>query len=162
MYSTVGSEAWVEESVTWNNGPKKKDKIAVTFVSSAGEYHEWDVTTHIDAVVKSGSGLDSVTFWVEGNEAGDGGYGLEFDSWKRTNQPKLVVTWSDLVVPSIAAPPASTACPVEASITNTSPPPSQGETNDDGLFSSASTTASPGLFFFYGLISLCVLCFPLL
>ena len=162
VYSTVGSEAWVEESVTWNNGPKKKDKIAVTFVSSAGEYHEWDVTTHIDAVVKSGSGLDTVTFWVEGNEAGDGGYGLEFDSWKRTNQPKLVVTWSDLVVPSIAAPPASTACPVEASITNTSPPPSQGETNDDGLFSSASTTASPGLFFFYGLISLCVLCFPLL
>jgi hypothetical protein len=135
----------------------------VTSVSSAGEYHEWDVTTHIDAVVKSGSGLDSVTFWVEGNEAGDG-YGLEFDSWKKTNQPELVVTWSDLVVPSIAAPPASTACPVEASITNTSPPPSQGETNetnDDGLFSSASTTASPGLFF-YGLISLCVLCFPLL
>ena len=147
--------------MTWNNGPKKKDKIAVTFVSSAGEYHEWDVTTHIDAVVKGGSGLDSVTFWVEGNEAGDG-YGLEFDSWKRTNQPELVVTGSDLVVPSIAWPPASTACPVEASITNTSPPPSQGETNDDGLFPSSSTTASP-ILFFYGLISLCVSwCFPLL
>lgn len=161
VYSTTGSETWVEETVTWNNGPKKKDKIAVTSVSSAGEYHEWDVTTHIDAVVKGGSGLDSVTFWVEENEAGDG-YGLEFDSWKRTNQPELVVTGSDLVVPSIAWPPASTACPVEASITNTSPPPSQGETNDDGLFSSSSTTASPSLFF-YGLISLCVSwCFPLL
>ena len=87
VYSTVGSEAWVEESVTWNNGPKKKDKIAVTFVSSAVVSRKWDVTTHIDAVVKSGSGLDSVTFWVEGNEAGDGRYGLSSTAGRELTSP---------------------------------------------------------------------------
>ena len=154
VWSTTGATSWVEESVTWNNGPRKKDKLAVTRVTSNNNWYEWDVTEYVDAVVKAGgSGLASVSFWVEGWMEGrtDGwtgaATGVEIDSHKRTNSPELRVTGSDTSVPTTSAPAGSTSCPASSTTPDSNPstptPPSGTPSSGGGGGTPSSFSFTP-------------------
>ena len=146
-WSTTGSTDWVETLVTWTNGPRKKDKLAVTRVTANDAWYEWDVTKYVDASVKAGgsAGLASMTFWVEGWLGGrtDGwtgsATGLTLDSHKRTNNPKLRVTVSDTSVPTNAAPPASASCTTVI----TSGTTTKTSTSTSTTSTTTSTTTTP-------------------
>ena len=111
VWSTSGATSWVEESVTWNNGPTKKNKLSVTRVTAENRWYEWDVTNYVDDAVKAGVGLASMTFWLEGDEWTGQSFGISTDSHKRSNHPTLRVTSSDTQVPTTTAPAPSTSCP---------------------------------------------------
>ena len=104
-WSTTGSTNWVEESVTWNNGPQKADILDVTIVTTNEAWYEWDLTTYVDAAVKEKNLGSSTTFWMEGYMEGrtDGWtgtkVGMDFDSHKRANFPRLRVVGSDTQCP---------------------------------------------------------------
>jgi len=100
VFDTTGSTGWAEASVTWNNGPKRNNKISVTSVTSSNNWYEWDVTSVLDAAVKAGSGLSTMTFWVQGETWTGSAVSMNFDSRTRSNSPQLVVTSSDVATPS--------------------------------------------------------------
>ena len=52
-WSTSGATDWAEDTVTWNNGPRKKDKLSATRVTANNNWYEWDVTDHVDAMLKT-------------------------------------------------------------------------------------------------------------
>ena len=86
-WSTAGATSWTEETVTWNNGPTKKDKLSATRVTANNNWYEWDVTDYMDAMLKTdGSSLASVTFWLEGDQWTGQSTGWEFDS-PREDEP---------------------------------------------------------------------------
>ena len=132
VWSTSGATSWTEETVTWNNGPTKKDKLSATCVTANNNWYEWDVTEYMDAVLKtSASSLASVTFWLEGDEWTGASTGVAFDSHERTNHPELRVTGSDTRVPETATAVVSSSCPE-----NTTPAgagPSDGDGVEEGV-----------------------------
>ena len=118
-WSTTGSTNWDEESVTWNNGPRKADILDVTIVTASEAWYEWDLTTYVDAAVKEENLGSSTTFWMEGYMEGrtDGWtgtkIGMDFDSHKRATFPQLRVVGSDTPVP-LSTQPTMSSCPTVA------------------------------------------------
>jgi hypothetical protein len=141
-WSTSGATSWTEETVTWNNGPTKKDKLSATRVTANNNWYDWDVTDYMDAVLKAdGSSLASVTFWLEGDEWTGASTGVEFDSHLRTNHPELRVTSSDTRVPETAAAVVSSSCPQNAGPSTPGPSAPAGPSDGDGVDGSNSTDA---------------------
>ena len=111
VWSTTGAESWEEGSVTYNNGPSRGVKVSATEVDSANQYWDFDVTADLDAKLKAGVDLSSVTYWVQPDE-------LETErlivySIRSTNpsRPQLAVTYADIAIPSAVAPtPATLTC----------------------------------------------------
>ena len=137
-WSTAGATSWTEETVTWNNGPTKKDKLSATRVTANNNWYEWDVTDYMDAMLKTdGSSLASVTFWLEGDQWTGQSTGVEFDSHVRTNHPELRVTSSDTRVPETAAAVVSSSCPQSA--TPEGLPTPAGPSDGDGVDGSSLT-----------------------
>ena len=138
VWSTSGATDWTEETVTWNNGPTKKDKLSATRVTANNNWYEWDVTDYMDAMLKTdGSSLASVTFWLEGDQWTGQSTGVEFDSHVRTNHPELRVTSSDTRVPETAAAVVSSSCPQSA--TPEGLPTPAGPSDGDGVDGSSLT-----------------------
>ena len=59
---------WDEAKVTWNNGPKKKEKLAAVTVDGTGNWTDFDVSAHVSALVTGGKAdLYKVTLWLQGD-----------------------------------------------------------------------------------------------
>ena len=125
VWSTLGASSWQEGTVTWNNGPRSDEKLSVTRVTSDGQYYDFDVTSYLDAKVKEGVALSSITFWVQGDEPELGAFNSESRRSSNANPPQLHITYSDVAL-NTAAPPASDhdACSIFALPTRPPSPPS--------------------------------------
>ena len=109
IWSTVGREAWTEESVTWNTAPTRTERISVTSISTTG-WSSFDVTAYLDSRLKAGLSLASLTFWVQGDR-------LEYERIEvnsiresLSNNPVFAVEWSSVPLP-VAVPPSSPSSP---------------------------------------------------
>ena len=132
----------MEASVTWNNGPVKKDKLSITRVAGANNWYEWDVTDYLDSALKTGTSLASVTFWLEGNTWTGSNVGLEFDSRSKTNRPQLRITASTVAThAAIQCLWVSNNAFVAAT---TTPPPDTTTTTPRPGLPSVGCTFSPG------------------
>ena len=104
IWSASGPSTWDEGSVTWNNGPRGDEKLSVTRVTLDGRYYDFDITDYLDAKVKDGSSLSSLTFWVQGDEGSDEKFNSQSIRTSNTNRPQLHMTYSDVAVKTAAAP----------------------------------------------------------
>jgi hypothetical protein len=122
IWSTVGSSTWDEDTVTWNNGPRSDEKLSVTSITSDGQYYDFDVTSYLNAKVKNGSSLSSLTVWVQGDEGDYEKFNSQSIRVDQANPPRLHVTYSDVAVKT-AAPPADESDPCLAFVRPATPPP---------------------------------------
>lgn len=88
VHSTTGSADWSENSVNWQNGPKKvSTPLATAAVDEKGTWIEFDVTSYVANHVADSSLSSSITFWV--SEASGLTYKLvKFTSGRASNTNK--------------------------------------------------------------------------
>ena len=109
---------WDETKVTWNNGPKKKEKLAAVTVDGTGNWTDFDVTEHVSALVTGGKAdLSKVTLWLQG-DAGNWET-LECPSNRNDNVNRAKL---EVVSKTVAPPPPSGGGDVEKK----TPPPYLG------------------------------------
>jgi hypothetical protein len=70
IWSTKGSQNWTEGTVTWNNGPRRDQKISTTNVTSDGRYWDFNIMAWLDFELKATDGglrlVSPITLWVQG------------------------------------------------------------------------------------------------
>jgi hypothetical protein len=85
----VADTAWGETTITFKNRPPLGTRLLVLGVTTAPKYHEWDVTSHVQARLAAGDML--ITLAVQMTSA----VTVEpdaFDSKEANNKPQLVLT----------------------------------------------------------------------
>ena len=108
VWSTTGAESWSEDTVTYNTGPTRVAKVSSTDVDAKDQYWDFDVTADLDAKLKNGADLSSVTYWVQPDELEAERLVVYSIRSSNPHRPQFAVTYADIAIPSASAPAPST------------------------------------------------------
>lgn len=118
IWSTTSSEDWSEDTVTWNNGPQRGEKLSAIKIENEGQYYEFDLTAFLDEKLKAGQSLSALTFWVQGDEENYEKFVCDSIRADQANPPELIVTYSDIAFPAIGASNPPFLCPTPSPTKN--------------------------------------------